>query len=255
MAIRRTFESFLRRVGPPWLQRAVGGAVKAGIGVVVDAVVDATAASISIRFPSADRPDALGYIGRDRRILRGPAESDAAFAARLLPWWDMHRIRGGPYALLTQLQQYLAGFLDIEIHCVANSGTHHWIDLDGVISRGAIAGWTGDGEYPTKWARIFLFFHLDSDVLTFTLLDDTGSPILTEAGEEILVDVSIYALSDEDRRIFCAVAREWSAAHIDRIYIRLLPPGGGVWDYPESEWGDAEDLETWDSGVAVAWTC
>lgn len=254
MPASRSFESLLRRVGPPWLQRAVGGALKAAIGTVIDTVVDATAASISLRFPNADRADALGYIGRDRRIMRGPAESDAAFAARVLPWWDMHRIRGGPYALLTQLQQYLAGFLDIEIHCVANSGNHHWIDLDGEISRGFITGWSGDGEYPTKWARIFLILHIDSDVLSMPLLSEGGEPILTESGEPILVDISIYALSDEDRRIFCAIAREWSAAHIDRIYIALLPPDGLLWDYPPDLLWDAEAW-VWDANEAVTWTC
>lgn len=254
MPASRSFASILRRTGPPWLQRAVGGALKGALGSVLDTVVDATAEGVRQRFPHALRPDALGYIGRDRRILRGPAESDAAFAARVLPWWDMHRIRGGPYALLTQLQQYLAGFLDIEIHCVANSGNHHWIDLDGDISRGFIEGWTGDGEYPTKWARIFLILHIEDDVLSFPLLSESGEPILTESGEPILVDVSIYALSDEDRRIFCAVAKEWSAAHIDRIYIRLLPADGILWGYPpDMEWGDPG--LTWGGGLGVAWTC
>lgn len=251
---RRTFKGIFRRMGPPWLSRAVGGAIREAIGEVIDDVVDKTALGVRYRFPHADRGDALGYIGRERRMLRGPAEDDETFAARLLEWWDVHRIRGGPYALLRQLQAYLAGWLDIRIDCVANSGTHHWIATDGTITRGTISGWTGDGEHPTKWARIFLIFHVGASELEFVLLNEDGEPVLTESGENILVTVSIYALSDEDRRLFCTVAKEWSAAHIDRIYIRLLPADGILWGYPpDLQWGDAG--RTWGGNLGVAWTC
>jgi len=83
---------------------------------------------------------------------------------------------------------------------------------------------------------------------------ESGDPLLTEAGEPILATVSIYALTSEEIDILCAVPREWSAAHIDRIYLVLVPLDGYAWGIPESlEWGEVG--KTWGGGLTVSITC
>jgi len=240
------------QIMPPWLRRRVGGAVVEGIGVPIETEVDRSTESLRLRFPNKDVEEALGYLGRERRILRGPGESGSTFAIRLRKWWDSHRTRGNAHALLTQLHDFLLSSNNVPVQYIANSGTTVTIDAAGVISPVTeIPTWTGDGEYPSKWARFFLVFYFDGDTLAVPLLDEDGDPILTESGEQILTTVSLFALTPADVELLCAVPREWSAAHIDRIYLVLVPAGGYAWGIPPGiEWGDVG--KTWGGGLTPA---
>lgn len=232
---RLSFRFAMRRFVPPWLRRTVGGAIMDSLGVPVETLVDRCIESVKIRFPSERFPDALAYIGRDRRIPRGPNEIDYTYSARLRLWWDAHLTRGGPYALLEQMYAFFQATDNPTIAVVGNSGIRHVVDPSGNITRDEIgsAGWTGDGEHPSKWARIFVIFQLSSSLFQ---------------------GVSIYTLTDTQKAIACAVPVAWNAAHIERIYIRLLPSDGILWGYPETlEWGDAG--RTWGGDLGVAFTC
>lgn len=239
MAVQPTFEKAMTRLAPPWLRRLVGAAVMEGMGSQIESLILRTVEGAKKRFPSGESPQALGFLGRERRILRGPGEAADTYAERLRLWWDSHLLRGGPYALLTQLHQYFLASNNAQITLVYNKGTRYDVDTAGVITRGPdVPGWIGDGLYPTKWARFFLIFSLTSDTLAVPLLTEGGEEITTEDGEQILADVAISALSDEERNIVCAVPREWNAAHVDRIYIVLLPPNGFVFGFPPALFGD-----------------
>lgn len=261
--MRLLFTSAIKQIAPPWLRRLVGGAVMESLAVPVETLVDRTVESLRKRFPTEDN-DALNYIGKERRILRGPGEDSETYAGRLLIWWDSHRLRGGPYALLEQMFAYFRFSLNVQIDLVNNSGqetgtpgifevNRYSVSPTGVITRDSLT-WNGDGAAPPKWARIFLIFRLDSEFLPLSvLLTEDGEPILTEDGEEILVETSIYALSDADRAVLCAVPHEWKAAHIDKIYIALLHGVGDLWGYPEGEtWSGPE---TWGEDEAVTFEC
>lgn len=251
---RRTFTSLILDIVPPWLNRTVGSAIMKAMGTSIETVLTDTSAGVRLRFPDENNPEALGFIGRQRRILRGPGESDSTFAGRVLRWWDAHRGRGGPYELLRQLHEFFLESNNVPIQVVANSGLLHSVDTAGSITRGSISGWTGDGEYPSKWARIFVVFNLAADFIDVPLLTESGEPMTTEDGEPFVVSVSIYSLTDADREILCAVPREWDAAHIDKIYIVLIPGGGIAWGLPPgTEWGDPG--LTWGGGDAVTFTC
>lgn len=256
---RLEFAAAMIRVSPPWLRRLVGGAIMKGIGAPVDVEVDRNVEGVELRFPGgsngvAIHPDALGLIGRERRILRGPGELDETFALRLRGWWDSHRTRGGAYALLRQMYEFFLATNNVPIQYIANGGSSVTVAADGTFTRSVVAGWLGDGEYPLKWARFFLVFYLDGDTLAFPLITEDGELVLTEDGEPILVTVSIYALTASDMDVLCAVPREWSAAHIDRIYITLIPSGGKAWGLPPGiAWGDGGLV--WGGGDAVTFTC
>lgn len=236
-----SFAAEILLICPPWLRRRVGGALMAALGEAVDVATQRAVDGVALRFPSAAQPRALTYLGRQRQILRGPGEDGATFAARMLTWWDAHRTRGGPYALLGQLHAFFVSSLAVPIALVANSGFRHQVDVAGAITEDTIS-WGGDGEHPARWARLFLFFSLSG----------------TTVGIPLLAEVSIYAMSDAERELFCAVPREWSAAHIDLIYLTLLPPEGDVWGYPPGgTWADDDPSpgQVWGGNLAVQFVC
>lgn len=253
MATRFSFVKGITRVSPPWLRRLVGAAVLEGIGDEIETQIDRTVEGLRKRFPDAASPEALGFLGRERRILRGPGEDGVTYAARLIQWWDSHLLRGGPFALLTQLHQFFLASNNVPITLIYNSGTSLVIDIIGAITRGSIPGWTGDGEFPNKWARFVIIFELTTSAFAVPMTTEGGDEIFTEDGQTLLADVSIYALVAEDFELICSVPREWNAAHVDKILIVLLPPGGIVWGFPPADWGDVG--LTWGGNLAVTFEC
>lgn len=209
-------------VAPPWLRRTRGAKLLRAFGDVTATVFHATSDGVAARFPGAvaGAVDALPYIGRDRRILRGPAEDDATYAARLRTWWDAHRRRGGPYAMLEQLYLYLVNTEPRQWDLVYRNGVR--FILDGVAG-GVTRDKLDDITIAPQWARAVLI----------ALYDDYPEISLAQ------------------RDAYTAIPREWSAAHMQPIPT-VAVWGGGVWDYPDDGlyWDSAPD-EYWDEGALV----
>lgn len=231
---RRLYSATILRRCPPWLQRSIGGRLMQSLADPIDELVERLTQGLRLRFPVDDLdPDALAAIGRERRIRRGPGEEAATYARRLLPWWDDHRTRGGPYALLRQLRAYFLATLPMRMDVVYHSGTRRWIDEDGAITRDSIT-WEGDGT--SQWSQFWIFFHLpaadelgtdDGD----TLVTDIGDILITDGAAGVVVDGAVSELVAEQ---FRALPREWSAAHIARITLVLLPSSTArLWNYPQ----------------------
>lgn len=147
---RVPYTSVIKRVVPPWLQRVVGATLLESITTHADAAVEQLVDGVLLRLPGAQAtidPGALAYVGRERRIRRGPGEDAATYARRLWGWWDAHRTRGGPYALLGQLYAFFLDWLNVRMDVVYYSGTRRWIDEAGTITRDSIA-WTASGPEP-----------------------------------------------------------------------------------------------------------
>jgi len=232
---RLTFVTGVTRAMPPWLKRTRGLRLLEAIGEQIDDVVDRTAEGVRLRFPyDAPDPGALALTGRERRIRRGPGESAATYARRLRGWWDAHRTRGGPYALLGQLYAFFLDWLDVRMDVVYHSGTRRWIDTAGAITRDAIT-WEADGT--DSWARFWVFFHVPALIpgTGDTLITDAGEVLITEAGESLVTDADISPsdLSLAEQDIFTAIPREWSAAHVDKISVVLLWGERRLWAYPQ----------------------
>lgn len=146
---RLTAVGLVRKLTPPWLQRTEGAAVMEGIAQVLDEFVhDRIVQGVKLRFPGAPPraldEKALALIGRERRVRRGPGEDAATYAPRLRGWWDAHRTRGGPYALLEQLYAFFVGWLNVRMDVVYYSGTRRWIDASGTITHDSIS-WSASG--------------------------------------------------------------------------------------------------------------
>jgi hypothetical protein len=214
-----TFRDTIRRVSPPWLQIELGEKLLYSIGVHCDAFGDAVIAAVKHRFPGLYDFESLPKLGRERRIARGRAESDASYAARLARFLTDHQIRGGPYALLTQLHHYFAPVL-FDMQLVYHNGRTFTRDadafaasgdLDESITRGSVS-WSPDAD-TAKWARWWLFYYLDTYAIT--------PPTDAEIAELRLIP------------------RQWNAAHCFGTIV-LFPSTGELWNWPLGHtWNEA----------------
>lgn len=152
------FRDFIREISPPWLKRYWGERYLYAPGLMVDAVAQWMLEGVRARFPQRGTPTALAPIGRDRRIVRGFAESETAYQARLLTWLESWRIAGNPVALLDNIAGYLAPYA-VRIRTVSNRGTWFTREPDGLIEVHAKqANWDWDDE-PDLWSRFWVIIY------------------------------------------------------------------------------------------------
>jgi len=162
-----SFRETLRRYVPPWLSdrptsgRTVGFRYLYGLVAILDAGMQFLVEGMQARLPGVGTPTALPYIGRDRRIIRGPHETDADYAARLLEWLDLWRAAGNAYALAKALQAFLApGHPRIRI--VTRSGFWWTLDPSGELSWHLASpnNWNWDShthpEHAGRWADFWM---------------------------------------------------------------------------------------------------
>jgi hypothetical protein len=237
-----TFRDAIRSMVPWWAGRETGriGKVLYAIGVHVDALVEAHVAAIKIAYPGLYSPESLSLIGRDRRIRRGPQESNEVYASRLPGWWAAHKRRGGPYALLEQLRAYWSNTFRIDL--VYYSGRRFTALEDGSpIARDDIE-WTPD-SVPAKWARWWLFYFWPETV------NDDG--VWTDPGTWDDGGVWDSDLTLEDVANIRAIPAEWNAKHCYGRVV-LLSDGAELWDYPEGPWDEPGGVWGGGAGPTVA---
>lgn len=133
-----SFRETLRRYVPSWLSdrptsgRTAGFRYLYGIVAILDAGAQFIVEGIQARFPGVGTPTALPYIGRDRRIIRGPLESDAAYAARLVEWLNYWRAAGNAYVLARAFQALLSPS-NPRIRIVTRSGVWWTLEPSGEL--------------------------------------------------------------------------------------------------------------------------
>ncbi len=154
-AYREGFYSLL----PSWLSTDDGERVAYSLNVLFDWARERVRLGLLARFPDFAPADALGAIGRDRRIVRGIDEPAASYAVRLKRWLDDHLVRGNPWALLEQLRAYCNAPMMVRI--VDRRGNWHSIAADGTRSRVLRAGnWDWDGAPASpRWARFWVIIY------------------------------------------------------------------------------------------------
>ncbi len=138
---------------PPWAG-PTGDAWNSALGSLQDQQVADAKLAVKARFPSLAPTDALPLIGQDRVIERGPAETDADYAARLKTAFDAWRWAG----TATGLQTYVlapAGYTNTRL--ISNrdwAGTFGGTPPDGATSKWA-RFWVVVAQPPTYTARVW----------------------------------------------------------------------------------------------------
>jgi hypothetical protein len=87
----------------PWLTGPNGLNEFRSYGSVIDGEVTLLTEAVKARFPDYATTDALGEIGNDRLLIRGPVETDENYATRLKFAWDDWARAGTALELLVQL--------------------------------------------------------------------------------------------------------------------------------------------------------
>lgn len=228
-----TYRDLILSLVPRWLHKGgtsmgTAGKLLYSIGIQLDSLSDALVAGVKRRFPGLNAVgyDALPLHGKERRIARGPFETDAGYAARLLPWLDGHRIRGNPYAMLQQLYGFWLGAFPMAI--VNRDGRRYTLATDGTITRDYIAGWvdtSDDGAFPTTHPLIHwkLFFYWTPTIGNDGLWGSLGS-----SGDMHWGDGGLWGtdLTPQQVQNIMLVPTEWNAAHTNG-FVTLLPPA--IW--------------------------
>lgn len=174
------FRELYKTMVPSWLSSGEGEFVLYSLGIMLDAGLERLRLGTLARFPSQAPSDALGYLGRDRKIVRGINEPDAAYAARLIRWLDDHAIRGNPFALHDQIRAYCQA--DVMVRTVDRRGNWYTTAANGTRSVALKAGnWDWDGGAATQWARFWVIIYPTaagdpwSDITTWGGWAETGT--------------------------------------------------------------------------------
>jgi hypothetical protein len=230
-----TFRDTVKRLCPRWLQGTNGEKLIYAMAIMLDGLIDATAAAIRYRFPGDYSPQSLPHCGRDRRMSRGRVETDDDYARRLASWLDAHAHRGGPPEMLRQLRFYFGSAYTMAI--VNYHGLRFSIDPSGVLTTDTLSDWLPDYD-ATHWARWWLFINWPTVAEDDGIWDDPG--VWSDGGfwDSQLSDVQVRDLQ--------VIPTEWNAKHILWGHIVLLhDPDTALWDYPPGLWDEVGD--TWET--------
>jgi hypothetical protein len=157
--VRRFRTSFKLRL-PSWLREGQGEALWYSIGVIIDGAIQRVLDGHRVRLPGLAPLDSYPFFEQDRKIRRGINEergtSDprTGYVGRLIGWLDAARVRGGAFARLDQVREYMGGE-GIRVRAVDASGNWYTIDRDGTKSYQLATGnWHWDNvPNPPNWAR------------------------------------------------------------------------------------------------------
>ncbi len=208
-AVRTRFRTAWRKLVPGWLARGEGELLLYSLGLMLDSFAERGRISVLARHPDHAPADALASLGRDRQIVRGRGEVQAAFAARLVRWLDDHRLRGNPYALMQQVRAFCNS--PVRLRTVDTRGNWYTLERDGTKSVELAAGnWDWRGDPATKWSQFWLIIYPTTDA---TPLPWAQAPTWGEAGavysrERTWGTTATPAEVDTVRRI----VREWKPA-------------------------------------------
>lgn len=160
------FRSMIRRWLPPWFLRPFGNAEKLfyTLGLIADGIVQWATEGTLGRLPGAGTPTALPYIGRDRRIRRGFAESDESYSARLVQWKDDWSIAGAAYSVLHQLRGFVTPHAPVMRYVHRQNGP--WVsfltinaDATTAYQLNGTGNWTWDDQHATAPRRFWLVIY------------------------------------------------------------------------------------------------
>ena len=232
------FRNSFRYLVPAWRATGDGERELYAYGLIKDAFLERVRQGLEARFPTRAAESALELIGRDRGIIRGRSESAAAYAARLVAWRYPrgHRVRGNPFALLSQVRAYFGGTACATIDVRGN--------LDELCAAGAESfavgqSWDWDNApVAPRWARFWLLVGPVDGSAPQPDFDDPGM------WADDAPTVGVVGVTPDDcraiRRLFKAPAWKPAGVRAEWLVFRF----DGSLPAPDGPWG------TWSADVA-----
>lgn len=160
-----SYEEYQPLRAPPWLQDDEGNAWERQFGRSKDELETQLREGVTARFPrfavELGADDALDATGSERNLPRGPFETSAEYAERLILAWDAWALAGSHGALLRALK--VLGFAPAMI--VQDNGLYSFLDGDDVAQFGDLGvsvrrgrpDWRFD-DRDTFWSRFAVLF-------------------------------------------------------------------------------------------------
>jgi hypothetical protein len=222
-------------------------------GTALDAIIQRAQDGCLERYPRVCSEEALFWIGRDRRIPRGFAESADSYRERLVKWRSTWRRAGMAWSILEQVQAY---FLPREARVRLVTGDENvaqwWTrEKNGVESfyRADPSNWDWDSQEPGQTPiagqrrHWLLIYQADSG--------DMFEPLDVEEDQDALITRGSagQVLQARDLGIIANMFKQagtWLSGVIVVHDLATFDPTGSGTDYPDGRWyqyGDPLTLE------------
>ncbi len=153
MSADASFRASLRAIVPDFLLDVVNDSLGFAQMVTLDAIGDWLYYGVKARYPAYAPPDALGHIGNDQGIDRGPAQSDDGYRVQLRQAWDTWANAGGARTILAQLAAYFVNVATPPLRAVSNSAVWHEYNWATGRTTKTVVGTNWDWDGLARWWR------------------------------------------------------------------------------------------------------
>lgn len=226
---------------PWWLSNRpgqnVGYKVIFNCARVLDVFLRFAQEGVQAAWPGLGTTTALPYIGQSRGIIRGEAETDASYEARLRAWLDTWLNAGSDRVLATQIQAYLGNTPRVTI--VTRGGVWTTLASDGTYTV-AVSPWDWDSvsnpERAGWWSDLWIIIYPCEWPVTGATLAGLVGTWGTSQGFGTGHEVPRAAVD-----AILGLVRQWKGAHTFLQSIvwsydaTLFTPGGP--NLPDGRWG------------------
>jgi hypothetical protein len=206
------YRDFIARVlAPGWLQTPKNAAWLRASGDLKDSLVDRCKAAVKARFAKLAPRDGLDQLGAERQIERGPADTNASFAARVADAWNLWVWAGTAKGVLLAVRD--AGYPNALVEIV--NGNQYSLDANGEVTVQKLppGSWAVDA-LPTFWSKFIVLI-----------------PTSPWGGRTLMpTDPRIVQLQ--------RLIRRWKSAHSTCGGLVVINNfAGRTWGYPQWCWG------------------
>ena len=202
-----------RELAPGWLQTPKNKAWLRASGDLKDSLAERCKSAVKVRFARLAPRDGLDQLGGERQIERGPSESNALFAARVVDAWSIWRWAGTAQAVLLSLRD--VGYPNALAEIV--NGNQYGLDATGALDIQSLpsGSWSCDAT-PDFWSKFVVLF-----------------PHNPWGKQRVGGRLDWVRPTSDDPRIeqIRRLVRRWKSAHSTCSDIAVINEGR-TWDYP-----------------------
>jgi hypothetical protein len=237
---------------PWWLTGPNRGRVMWAIGLALDTAVTWAQLGLLERFPMFCSEEALFWIGRDRGIPRGFAESADSYRVRLTQWLQTRSREGLAWSILHTVRAYFLPRQVVVRLVTGDTSVAQWwsVDKDGNESfhRAEPSNWDWDSAEPgqtpvTGQRRYWLIIYQPDSGDMFELLgpEHEQDPTLTRGTAGLVLQARDMTFLG---RLF-KQAGTWLAGVIVASDTASFAPDGSGAGYPDGRWYRYADPATY----------